>query len=637
MLLAIREKSKGWFAWVIVGALVVPLAFFGVYNYVQGPPPSEIAFVNDVTITDDQIRRAVQNQRMRLEQMFGGQLDPSFFDEQQLRREALNGLINEALLTEFAQKQRLTVSDAALAAAIFQHPAFQENGSFSPELYELVLRSNGLSPTAFESQQRLSEAIGQLQNGVYGSEFTTDAELQRLLALQRQERELVFLTVSAEAQQVSVSDEEVEAYYQDNPQQFQRPEAVQLAYVELSRDTLAEQIELSDEELQARYEELKDSRYTHGGERRVRHILLQLPESAPAEQVEAARDELTQLRQQIESGQIGFEEAAREFSDDPGSASNGGDLGLVARGDMVEAFEEAAFSLPEGELSEPVRSPFGLHLIQVTEIGPREVQSFADVRDELRNELIDERLGNRLLELGNRLANLAYEHPDSLEPAAEALGLEVRQSDWIPRGGSQEGLGAHPELVEAAFDDEVLREGRNSGVIELRDGSQLAVRVADHQPAEALPLVEVAADIRTQLQRQKAADAARERGEALRAELAEGKPAQELAQADDVELADPGFVSRSSDSVPAAVRAEVFQLPKPAEGEASIGTARLPNGDYAVLKVSGVRQGEAGEDGESIADNIRDQLQALHGSGAMRGLLAVLREQAKIEIREDRL
>lgn len=639
MLIAIRERAKGWVAWLLVLAIVVPLAFFGVYNYVQGPPASEVAVVNDTTITSDQISRAVQEQRQRLEQLFGGQLDPALFDEKQMRQEALDSLIDQALLREFVQKQGLRISDDTLAAIIFSEQAFQENGKFSPERYQLLLRSNGLTPQAYEASVRLGQAIEQLQGGVYASAFATDAEVRRLLDLQRQERNLTYLTVKAQnlREQVSVTDDEVQRFYEQNAQLFQRPEQVKLAYVELSRDALAKQVNIPEDELRARYEQVKDTRFSTGGERKVRHILLDLPSDATAEQEEKARATLRDLREQIQSGKLSFEAAAKQYSKDPGSAQAGGDLGVVTRGQMVEEFEKAAFALEEGQLSEPVRSPFGLHLIQVTEVTPKQVQSFEQVRDQLRQDMVAERLDNQLVELGNRLANLAYEHPDSLAPVAEQLGLQVQQTGWITRADGGEGIGANEKVRQAAFEEEVLREGRNSDVIALDDGRQLVVRVQEHQPAEQRPLQEVAGQVREQLTQQKAAAAAQELGEELREGLEAGQAPQQLARQNAVELQQPGFVGRAAEQVPAPVLREAFQLPKPAQGKSSVGTARLPAGDYVVLQVSDVRQPAAGEDEAPAVEAAEDQLQALHGNAAVRGLLQALREKADLEIRKDRL
>lgn len=638
MLIAIRERAKGWAAWLLVGAVVVTLTATGVYSYVSGPPSSEVAEVGGVPITRDAVERAYLQQRQQLEQMFGGQLDPSLFDERQMRRDALQELIDEALLQQYVNDQGYRLSDAALASIIRSQPYFQDNGQFSPEQYRVMLRNAGFTPESYEARLRVEQTLAQVQAGLYDSAFVTEPELQRLLQLRRQERELSYLLVSAAAfeKDIQVSEDEVRAYYQANIRLFQQPEQVQLAYVELTADSLTDNIDVAEDELQARYEELKGSRYTTGGQRRVRHILLTLPPDAGEQQVAEARQRLEEMRALIQSGEAGFEELAKQNSQDPGSAEQGGDLGWVDRGQMVPAFEQAAFGLGKGELSEPVRSEFGLHLIQVTEARPEQVQPFAEVKDELRQEMVAERAGRQLAEQANRLANLTYEHPDELETAAEALGLEVRQSGWISRAGSEEGIGAQPQVIQAAFSDEVMKFRRNSQVLELGEQHYAVVRVVEHQPAQPRPFEEVSDQARAQLVQQRAAAAAQELGAALQEKAESGEPLAKLAQGDKARLEQPGFVGRSAEQVPAAVLRKAFQLPKPEQGETSLGSVRLADGSYAVLAVTGVREATGSED-EDQTELLAQELRAVQGEQALRGLIQMLRQEGKVKIHENRL
>jgi peptidyl-prolyl cis-trans isomerase D len=637
MLIAIRERAKGWLAWLLVIVIIVPLAFVGVYNYVDGSGSSEVAEVDGTPISRDALERAYQQQRRQLEQMFGGQLDPRFFDDQEMRREALQALINEALLRQYADDRGFRISDATLAQIIRSQPYFQENGQFSPELYRNLLRSNGLTPEAFEARMRNEQALEQAQAGLSESAFITDAEVQRLLALRQQERKLAYLLVPVESfkNEIQVSEEEVRSYYQDNLQLFQRPEQVRLAYVELAPEQLAERVEISEDELRGRYEEVKDTRFVQGGERKLRHILLTLPQDADEQQVAQARERLQQMREQILSGQASFEALAKQHSQDPGAAQSGGDLGWVERGQMVPEFEQAAFALNEGEVSEPVRTQFGLHLIQAAQVRPQQVKSFAEVRDQLRDEMAEERISREMAELASRLANIAYENPDDLQQAAQALGLEVKQSDWFGRQGG-DGIAADPQVVQAAFSDEVLSARRNSSVLELDGNRYAVVRVAEHQPAEPRPFEEVQAQAREQLVQQRAAAAAQELGAQLEKKAAAGEPLQQLAQGGKARLEQPGFVARGAEQVPAPVLRKAFELPKPGEGAASVGGVRLANGSYAVVAVDDVRQ-QTGDVDPAQTERLVAELRSIHGQQALRSLIEALRQQADIEIYEDRL
>ena len=639
MLSAIRERATGWIAWIIVILIALPLAATGLYSYFSDSgSAAEVAVVNDTKITPDALNNAYQQERQRLAQMFGGRLDPSLINEDAMRRQVLERMINEALITEYVVKQGYRIPDATLAAIIRGQEVFHENGQFSPELYSVLLRNNGLTPQAYEARLRVGESVSQFQGGVFGSAFATPYEIDQIRRLQNQERDLVYLTVDAESylKGVEIGEADIKAYYEQNLQRFQRPERVRLAYVELNGEQLADAVEIDEPALQARYEELKASRYTEGGRRQARHILIELPQDATAEQVSAAEAELAQLRQQIVAGELDFAAAAKQHSDDPGSAAAGGDLGWVDRGVMVEPFEKATYALGKGELSGPVRSPYGLHLIEVTDVEPEKVTSFAEARDELRREMAADQVKSQLATLSTRLANLAYEHPDDLETAASELGLEVRRSDWIGANGGVTGIGASPKVREAAFSDEVLRERRNSEVLELEDGRVVVVRVAEHQPAEPLPLAEVAGQIERQLRQERGAALARETGESLRAKLVEGANPAELSKAtESVALAEPGFITRNSAEVPPPIVAAAFELPKP-DGAASVGATTLPGGDYVVIQLREVRDAQADTEAPQTAELERRLTQA-QANATVGDLVSALRKDAKVTINEQRL
>src|SRR5690606_6105737 len=360
-----------------------------------------------------------------------------------------------------------------------------------------------------------------------------------------------------------------------NQDLFLRPEQLRLAYLELAPEVLAAEVAIDDDEVRRRYEEIKDVRYRSGGQRQVRHILLTVPAGADAQEDERIRQRLEEMRQQILAGEATFEELAQAHSEDPGAARTGGNLGLVGPGDMVPEFEQAAFALQQGELSEPVRTEFGWHLIEVTAIEPEQVLPFAEVEAELRQELIDQQVARLVMERANRLADLAYEHPDELETAAEALGLEIRQTDWFGREGAEDGFAANPEVVRAAFSEDVLVLQRNSQLLELGPNHYAVVRLLEHQSAEPRPFEEVQAGARQQLERQRMAEQAQALGTELLAKARAGEPLEALAEDGKVQLAQPGFVGRDAEEVPVAVLRTAFQLPKPDEGETSVGSTLL--------------------------------------------------------------
>lgn len=637
MLQAIRDRTKGWIAYVIVGLIVVPFALFGVYNYLTGGANPTVAEVNGIQITRVQLDRAVNEQRNQLRQMLGERYDPAMFDDSALRRQVLDQMIDQAVLTDFVRSHGFRVSDQSLLGVIRTQPMFQVDGRFSAERYHTLLQQNGIAPEQYEAQLRRRQMLSQLQQAVGASAIVTDAELARFVALRRQQRDLSWLRVSAEAleDQVSVDEKAVAEYYQAHREAFRTPERVRLSYLELDASALAGRAEVDEAALRERYEEVKDTRFVVPAARHVRHLLIAVPEDADEAAVQAARERIAGLRERI-VGAGSFAEVAREHSDDIGTAAAGGDMGFIQRGDTAPDFQEAAFSLDEGEVSEPVRTEFGWHLIQVTEVRPEQIKPFEEVRDEIRSALARERLDNGLAEAANRLANLAYENPNSLQPAAEALGLEVKTTDWIPRGGGSEGLAAESALVEAAFSPEVLEQRLNSRVIELGPGRQVVIRVRDHRAAEAPPLDQVRERVRESLVAERAAALAREKGEALLAKAESGTTLEQLTGTAATSLQSPGWVGRDHQGAPAAVINRAFRLPHPAQGERSLAGLSLPAGDYAVVAVGGVRQGEVADLSGEEKNRIQQGLRELDARISMQGLLAALRQSADVEVFEDR-
>lgn len=636
MLQAIRDRTRGWIAYVIVALLVIPFALFGMYNYLaDGGGAQTVATVNGEEITRTRLDQAYRQRQSQLREMLGERFDPAMFDDRQLRRETLQQLIDRQLLLGYARSAGLRVTDSEVAAAVREQPVFQVDGAFSVERYRDLLAQNNIAPGQYEAQLRRDLALDALRAAVVDSALASDREIERLVALQRQERHTAWLHIagSAFADAVSIDDAAVREYYEANREAYRRPEQVRLRYLLLDPATLAGRIEVETETLRARYEERRAAA-AREAPRRIRHILLEVPDTASAD---AVREEAEALRERILAGE-GFASVAEAASDDPGSARNGGDLGLVRRGDFVEPFEEAAWALEAGELSEPVRTEFGWHLIEVTEVRSPDIPPFEEMRAALREEIAAERARRRLFELGNELETLAFEHPDSLEPAAEALSLEIRETGWVSVSGAEEGIAASPAVLEAAFSDALIERRENSELLELSGDRYAVVRVAEHRAAEVRPLDEVRAEVVAALRAERAAEAARERAERVRARIADGESPAAVAEGlDGVEATAARWISRDTADVPRAVREQAFRLALPEDAEgAAVGLARVTDG-WAVVAVDDVRPGDASALSEEARAQLRATLNRLDGNAAFEALVAALREGADISIREDRL
>lgn len=634
MLLAIREHIKGWLAWIIIILIGAAFALVGLSSY-MGPSGGArvVAEVNGTDITRDQLDRAYSQRRAMYDQLFDGDLPRSLQEE--LRRDALEELITEHLIRQYVIERGFRVSDRDLGAMIRADQRFHAEGRFSPDLYRRMLSQQGLSPDRFEQMIRQQALLEQLSQLFQDTAMVTDAELAHAVALRHQQRDVSYAELDYQAwlDQVEVGDEDVAAFYEANAEAFQSPERLRIQYVLLDEDTLRDRIEIDEADLQRYFERVR-GRFVDEEIRWASHILIAAAPDAEEERAEA-RALLEELRERIQAGES-FAELAQEYSDDPGSARAGGDLGEVERGMMVEPFEDALFALDEGALSEPVETRFGVHLIRLDRVRGGSEVALDDVRDQVREEMLSEQLSRQLFELRTRMEELAFDWQDTLEPVGEDLDLELQESDWFTRSGG-DGIARHEAVVRAAFGEEVREFGSNSDVIELDDGRYVVLRVAEHEPAEQLALEQVEDEVRDELRAERAYELARERAQSMVDALHEGVPLENLAtESPELEVRTPGYVARTGDH-PSAVLREAFSLPRVDDGEVAAGMVELGGGRLAVLTVTGVRDGELETLDEETLDQERQRLRQLVMEASIQDFVAQLRAEASVTVHEDRL
>ncbi|MBK5970741.1 MULTISPECIES: SurA N-terminal domain-containing protein [Thiorhodovibrio] len=631
MLLEIRERAQGWVAWAIVILISIPFALWGIQSYLGVGSEPEVATVNGTEITQRQLDQNVQRTRMDMRERLGDAYDPALFEGAGLRARVLEQMIQTQVLLDASLVLGLRVADAVLRSAIAQEPAFQKDGRFDKATYAQVLQYQGLTPTGFEQNLRLSLLQGQLERAVQSTAFATAAEVDQSIRLIRQQREISYILVPKAnfAPDEPPSQEALRAFYAENPDRFKSPEQVKLSYLLLSPETLGADQAVSEADVRALYEERAETLQTPE-RRELRHILIAVPADADETAMEAARTKAQTLRERLLDGED-FAALAKEASDDPVSAEEGGSLGQIEPGMLDPVLEQAVFSLPANTLSEPVRSRFGYHLLEVTAIEPSQTPAFEEVADDLRKEL-QERSGEAAFyDYAERLATRTYEVPDSLIPAAEDLGLEVQTSDWIARDGG-EGLFASPKVMNAAFSEEVLNMGNNSELIEPDPQrlEALVLRVDEHQPEAARPFEEVRDEIAGLLSERQAADAALAAAEAMAARIEQGDGLAEVA-GETYSVESAGLVERQSAEVPSAVSQEAFLLPRPADARSSVGTATNIDGDAYVISVSAVEDGAVDAlSSEARAGESRVLTQSL-GRSDFSHFVAGLEANAKIE------
>lgn len=634
MLQAIRERVTGIVAIFVLGLLAIPFLFFGLDSYMRGVPQDAVAVVGDAEISASEFQTSFAQYRAQLREQLGDRYSDIETNQPAVRREHLESMIDQLLLRQYAEELGLRVSDRAVAEIIRDIPAFQIDGQFNPDVYRQALRGAGESPQSFERSLREDIQTRLVPQAVSESAVVTEAEIDRMISLQRQTRQVSLIDVGAEqfSDQVEVTEADVEAYYQENIDTYTSQERVRLAYVELQPESLIEQAELSEEELRQRYE-AAEQRYLTPEARRASHILVTPEEAGDPESARALAEE---LRARIAEGES-FEDLAAEYSDDPASAGQGGDLGWIEPEDMVAPFEDALYELAEpGDVSEPVETQFGWHLIRLDEIRPPQGKSFEEARQEILDDHLQRQREELYIEMSERLVDLVYADDSSLEPLAEELGLEIKETDWFTRAGAEEGIAADEQVVEAAFSDLVLLDKAVSDPIEIGRNHMVAVRVVEHQPAEPRPLDEVSDQIRQRLITQRSRDMAAERAEALRERVASGEATLEsLAEAEGLEVVSLEALSRRDFQQGPSFIQEVFRLPAPGEEPTLHVVTR--RGGYAVVRLEAVQPGNPAEAGESEREMMRNQLRMTRTQEALEGLLARLREETDISVVEERL
>lgn len=634
MLQAIRDRVTGIVAIFVLGLLAVPFLFFGLDSYMRGVPQDAVAVVGDAEISSSEFQGSFAQYRSRLRQQLGDRYSELETNQPAVRREHLESMIDRLLLRQYAADLGLRISDGAIVEIIRGVPAFQIEGQFNPDVYQQTLRGAGETPQSFERSLREDMQTSLIPEAISETAVVTETEVDRLVSLQRQTRKVSLIQVDAAGfeQEVEVSEADVESWYQENIDAFTSEEKVRLAYVELESENLLEEASLSEAELKQRYEAARQ-RYMTPQARRASHILIAAEAEDDPESAQALAES---LRARIAEGES-FEELAAEYSDDPVSAEQGGDLGWIEPEDMVATFEEALYQLGQvGDVSEPVETQFGWHLIRLDEIRPPQGKSFEEARQEILDDHLQRQREDLYLELSERMVDLVYADDSSLEPLAEELGLEIKQTDWFTRAGAEQGIASNEKVVEAAFSDLVLLDKAVSDPVEIDRNHMVAVKVIEHQAAEPRPLEEVADEIRQQLVSQRSQEMARERAEALMAQAtAEGATLESVAEAEDLELIAIDALTRRDFQQGPGFVLEVFRLPAPDE-EPTLHV--LPRkGGYALTLLEDVQAGNPAEASETERDMMRRQLRSTRTQEAIDGLLARLREETKIRVVEERL
>lgn len=633
MLLDLRERVRNSkpIKYTLITIICIPFALVGIGSYFSGGTAAPVAEVNGQPIDQQQLERAYQQQRQQLARMFGGQLPEAFANEGLLRQQALQQLITQQVLESEVAKQQFAVGDATLGRAIRNLPNFQIDGQFDSSAYQTQLRASGMSVPAFEQSFRDDTALNQFRVGVSDTNFVLPNETQHLTDLQRQTRTIDAVRFSfLDAKDAeSVSDEDVANYFNENSGSFEFPQRAKIRYLELSEESLASDIEVSSQQAQTYYEENRAS-FVLPEQREASHILLSADEGETEEQIA----QLQSIKSRITAGES-FAELAKEFSDDVGSADSGGSLGVITPGAMVPAFEEAVFALQaEGEISPPVVTEFGVHLIQLDKITPESGKPFEEVQQEIITIIQQDEADSSYFELRELLTEYSFDNPGSLEPAAEATGLEIKTSDWLDIETLSDTFLNSTQVLNAVFSEEVLDNENNSELIEVAPRHVIVLRVAEHEDPRPKSLDDVKEQIADVLKTERANEYLKARQAEALLKLAEGMSVVDLAESEQFGSAiEQEVLERTSTTFDRTTVRRIFALSKP-DNAVITEAAALTNGDLLALRLVSVQVPPAAED--DAADNQPTSASVDPrdlGGTDFEVLLEGLRNAAKIDIK----
>ncbi|HUX29137.1 MAG TPA: SurA N-terminal domain-containing protein [Thiobacillus sp.] len=586
MLEAIRRHAKGWLAKVILALIIVTFALFGVDSYISGDKSGgKIAEVGDVRISREELTREIQAQSDRMREARGPAFDPAVTETADFRRQVLDNLIERKALLLEAQKLRFLAPDAYVASVLGQIPTFQQDGTFSQQRYEAVLRQNGRAPAQFENELRQAFMLEAITSPVSLAAFPSNTSLTQIAHLVAQQREIAWadLPASTVASQIQVTTADVEQYYAANQTEFTEPEQIRAEQLVLDIASVAAGIAVNEQAV-ADYYAANAAQFGQPEQRRASHILIAVDKNSDAATRARAKAKAAELIQALQKTPERFAELARTESQDPGSAAQDGSLGSFGRGMMVKPFEDAVFSMKPNEIRGPVESDFGYHIIRLDGVELAQTAPLAEVRAAVVDELRRQQAQKMFADLAENFSNLVYENATSLQPAATAAKLTVKQSGWMTAKNAPSPFN-HPALSAALFSQESIKSRQNTEAIEVQPGTLVAARIVEHRPARLRPLAEVSVAIEAKLRAAQSARLLAQKGEATVQVLAKGEEAN-------LNWSDFQVVGRQASAVLDAAGAKAVFRVSADKLPAYTGFTR-PDGIYRIVRVSRVLEAPA--------------------------------------------
>jgi peptidyl-prolyl cis-trans isomerase D len=618
------RSHRRWLMFFLIVLVFPSFVVTGIYSYNRFVGGDDaVARVGDQPITQQEFDVAQRQQLERLRGMLGNDFDPKMFDTREARVATLDGLLSERALAMEAQREGVLVTEDRVRRLIAAETAFQQNGKFDYERYKMLLQAQGYSEQSFEQRVRDDLQRRALLQAVSTSSVvptTVTEHLRRLIEEERQVRELRFAVADFKTK-VAVTDEQVKSFYEANPNDFRQPETAKVQYVLLTLDDIARDVTVAEADALAYYEQNK-ARFGQDEQRKASHILFTAGDGGTARDKAGARKKAEEVLAQLRANPKDFERLAKEFSKDPGSAASGGDLGQFGRNMMVKPFEDAAFKLKPGEISDLVESDFGFHIIKVTGVVPAQAKPFAEVRGEIESDLRRQAAQKKFAEAAEVFTNTVYEQADGLKPVADKLKLQVQTVEALPRSG----LPARPgtpqvftqRLLEALFSPESIKAKRNTEAIEVATNTLASARIVEHRPAQVRPLAEVRDAVKQRVEQREAARLTREAAEKRLAELRATPSEAGFGPVRTVGRSKPDGLSQAA--INTILQTAAGDLPK-------FVLAELDGGNYGVFQVQSSKLPPPGDPAQQA--QLTRGLQQAFGAADDSAYIAALKDKHK--------
>ncbi len=634
MLQIIRDKTSGLIAITIVALLIVTFAFWGVSYYFDQGGEIVAVSVNDTDIDLREYQRVYQSVRRQWQAFLKEEADN--IDDELVKKRTLDVLVDRELINQINHSLGLQISAEQVRSVINDLQAFRGENGFDNSIYERSVAQLGFTPVMFEQNIQEDMASEQLQSALSESVFVTDSEVKLIAGLKNQTRDINYSIFPSDKlkEELTVTEEEIKDFYEKHARDYLEPERVKIAHLDLSLQKIANELEISEDALADYYEANKDN-YDVEDQRKIRHITIATGKDAGDEQISIATARAEELIAKLKSGMT-FDELSEKGRDSSGPDYEISELGFLTRGIMDPAIDEVMFSMDEGEISAPIVSKNSVDVIKLEKIKGGAKNSLENVREAVEQAYRLSIAENQFFEANDQLANLTYEHPDTLEVAAEELGLEIKESDYFSRNSQSDPLLSDRRVISASFSEEVLN-GNNSDLIEIGDNRVLVLRVLEHIPEQKKPLDEVRERIVTRMKYEQASARVKETGEAALEKLKNGSSQEQVAAEYGFEWIHARDVKRDDPGINRSVLRTAFKLGRPEAGQAVYGGTSLGSGDYALVVVEHVTDPDDSSYTKEELEAFRMQLQKLKAAGNWTQLMKDERRKAQINIYSDRL